>query len=74
MQLKERMDTHMKSKQYLVLGLGRFGTSLAKTLCQLGQEVLAVDSDEQLVNDIAPFVTQAMQLNATDEGALSSPS
>ncbi len=66
------MDTHMKSKQYLVLGLGRFGTSLAKTLCQLGQEVLAVDSDEQLVNDIAPFVTQAMQLNATDEGALSS--
>lgn len=62
----------MKSKQYLVLGLGRFGTSLAKTLCQLGHEVLAVDSDEQLVNDIAPFVTQAMQLNATDETALHS--
>lgn len=62
----------MKSKQYLVLGLGRFGTSLAKTLCQLGQEVLAVDSDEQLVNDIAPFVTQAVQLDATDEAALHS--
>mgnify|MGYP000267218848 CR=1 FL=1 len=34
----------MKSKQFLVLGLGRFGASLAKTLCDLGQEVLAVDA------------------------------
>ncbi|MEG2316806.1 MAG: NAD-binding protein, partial [Clostridia bacterium] len=62
----------MKSKQFLVLGLGRFGTSLAKSLYKLGQEVLAVDSDEQLVNDIAPFVTQAVQLDATDETALAS--
>ena len=60
----------MKSKQFLVLGLGRFGASLAKTLCDLGQEVLAVDADEELVNDIAPHVTQAMQLDATDETLL----
>lgn len=60
----------MKAKQYLVLGLGRFGTSIAKTLCELGQEVLAVDSDAELVNDIAPYVTQAMQLDATDEDVL----
>lgn len=60
----------MKSKQFLVLGLGRFGASLAKTLCDLGQEVLAIDSDEELVNDIAPYVTQAMQLDATDEALL----
>lgn len=60
----------MKTKQYLVLGLGRFGTSLARTLCELGQEVLAVDEDEALVNAIAPHVTQAMQLDATDEAAL----
>lgn len=60
----------MKSKQFLVLGLGRFGASLAKTLCELGQEVLAIDSDEELVNDIAPYVTQAMQLDATDEALL----
>lgn len=60
----------MKAKQYLVLGLGRFGTSLARTLCELGQEVLAVDEDEALVNAIAPHVTQAMQLDATDEAAL----
>ncbi|MEG0512959.1 MAG: TrkA family potassium uptake protein [Clostridia bacterium] len=61
----------MKAKQFLVLGLGRFGRSLAKSLYSLGQEVLAVDSDEQPVNEIAPFVTQALQLNATDEAALS---
>lgn len=60
----------MKSKQYLVLGLGRFGTSVAKALYELGQEVLAVDSDEELVNDIAPHVTQALQLDATDEALL----
>ncbi len=62
----------MKSKQYLVLGLGRFGSSLARSLCELGQEVLAVDSNRDLVDDIAPYVTQAVQLDATDEAALSS--
>lgn len=62
----------MKAKQYLVLGLGRFGTSLAKTLCELGQEVLAVDSDAELVNSVAPYVTQALQLDATNEEALAS--
>ena len=61
----------MKSKQFLVLGLGRFGMSLARTLCELGHEVLAVDADEALVNDMAPYVTQALQLDATDETALS---
>lgn len=62
----------MKAKQFLVLGMGRFGTSIAKTLCELGQEVLAVDSDADLVNDIVPHVTQAMQLDATDEDVLAS--
>lgn len=61
----------MKAKQFLVLGLGRFGTSVARTLSELGQEVLAVDVNEKLVQDIAPHVTQAMQLDATDEDALS---
>ena len=54
----------MKSKQFLVLGLGRFGASLAKTLCDLGQEVLAVDADEELVNNIAPYVTQASSVSS----------
>ena len=62
----------MKAKQFLVLGLGRFGTSVARTMCELGQEVLAVDADEDLVSAVAPHVTQAMQLDATDEEALAS--
>ena len=62
----------MKSKQYLVFGLGRFGTSVARTLCKLGQEVMAVDALEEPVNDIAPDVTQAAQMDATDENALKS--
>ena len=62
----------MKNKQYLVFGLGRFGSSLARALCAQGQEVLAVDSDQELVNQNAPHVTQALQLDATDEEALRS--
>ena len=48
-----------KQKQYLVLGIGRFGSSLAKNLYKLGHEVLAVDRDENLVDGIAPYVTGA---------------
>ena len=64
----------MKSrhKQYMVLGLGRFGASVATTLFSLGNEVLAIDSDAENVNDIATHVTQAMQMDATDETALAS--
>ena len=57
-------------KQFLVLGLGRFGGSLARSLCLMGHEVLAVDTDAETVEDIAPYVTQAVQANATDEDAL----
>lgn len=60
----------MKGKQYLVLGLGRFGASLARSLEEQGQEVLAVDADLESVNEIAPYVTQALQMDATDEDAL----
>ena len=59
-------------KQFLVLGLGRFGGSLARSLCKMGHEVLAVDTDAETVEDIAPHVTQAIQANATDEEALRS--
>ncbi len=54
-------------KQYLVFGVGRFGTALARTLGELGHEVLAVDSDESRVAAIAPYVTNAMQLQPMDE-------
>ncbi len=54
----------------LVIGLGRFGTSAARELMALGHEVLAIDSGETAVNDIAPDVTRAVQLDAADEAAL----
>lgn len=56
----------------LVVGLGRFGAAAARELESLGHEVLAVDRDEALVNDIAPEVTHAARLDATDAGALKS--
>lgn len=54
----------------IVIGLGRFGASAARELMKLGHEVLAVDSNEAIVNDIAPEVTHAVQLDAADESAL----
>jgi trk system potassium uptake protein TrkA len=54
----------------LVIGLGRFGTAAVRELMRLGHEVLAVDSDENVVNDIAADVTHAVQLDASDVDAL----
>ena len=61
-----------RKKQYLVLGLGRFGASVAESLYSLGHEVLAVDADEGLVEDVAPRVTQAIAADATNEEVLAS--
>lgn len=60
----------MASKQYVVIGLGRFGSSVASTLYSLGNDVLVIDKDEDLVQDIADSVTHAVQMDATDENAL----
>lgn len=57
-------------KQFIVVGLGRFGTTVAETLSSLGHDVLAIDSDEQAITDIADRVTHAVQMDATDEYAL----
>jgi trk system potassium uptake protein len=54
----------------LVIGLGRFGTAAARELMRLGHEVLAIDASEARVNDMAPEVTHAMQLDAADDDAL----
>ncbi len=59
-------------KQFAVLGLGRFGSSLARTLYGLGHDVLAVDKSEDIVQDISPYVTHAIQADATDESTLRS--
>lgn len=59
-----------KSKQFVVIGLGRFGESVAKTLYTLGHDVLAIDIDEDRVQDISDSVTHAVQMDSTDESAL----
>ena len=59
-------------KQFAVIGLGRFGSSVAKTLSEKGCQVLAVDINEDAVQDISELVTQAVCLDATDEKALRS--
>jgi len=59
-----------KRKQFLVVGLGRFGRAVAETLCEAGEEVLAIDRRMDLVEDMKESVTQAVQLDAIDKDAL----
>ena len=60
----------MAKKQVVVIGLGRFGSSLARTLSDQGNEVLGLDIDLKRVEFVAEFATQAAQADATDEDAL----
>lgn len=60
----------MKKKQFVVIGLGRFGSSIAKTLYSLGNDVLAIDPDEETIQGIADNVTHAVQADGTDEHSL----
>ena len=61
----------MEKRQYAVIGMGRFGTSVALTLVKAGQEVLVVDSDEERIQKVAEFFTHAVVLDTTDEASLS---
>lgn len=57
-------------QQFAVIGLGRFGASVARTLSSMGYEVLAVDSSEERIQDLASQVTHVVQADATDEEAM----
>ncbi len=57
-------------KSFLVIGLGRFGIALARELCTLGNEVLAIDQDPIRVNQVADTVTQALSGDARDPDVL----
>ena len=59
-------------KQFVVIGLGRFGSSVATTLAEKGYDVLAIDKKEELVEEISNVVTHSVQADATDEDALKS--
>lgn len=57
-------------KSYIVIGLGRFGSALARELCNLGAEVLALDAKPDLVQKVANDVTQAVVGDAQDKEVL----
>lgn len=59
-------------RQFVVIGAGRFGKAVATTLTQSGCQVLLLDKDENAVQEMSEIVTQAIQLNVTDEKALQS--
>jgi trk system potassium uptake protein TrkA len=57
-------------RQFAVIGLGRFGASVAKTLSEHGCQVLAIDTDEDSIQNFSEIVAQAVCADATDEKAL----
>jgi trk system potassium uptake protein TrkA len=62
----------MKENQYAVIGLGRFGSSLAKELVELGFEVLGIDKNEEVVDEMSDFLTHTVVADTVDEEVLRS--
>jgi trk system potassium uptake protein len=60
----------MLNKQFAIIGIGRFGSSVAETLHKMDYEVLAVDQDPDRVQEIADWVTHVVEADSTDEKAL----
>lgn len=59
-------------KSFVVIGMGRFGSALAKELTSLGHEVLALDENEEAITRIADYVTHAVIGDAKDENVIRS--
>ncbi|MCD9023982.1 potassium channel family protein [Cohnella silvisoli] len=62
----------MKMNQFVIIGLGRFGSSLGRELIKLGYEVLGVDRDEEKVQELSHVLTHAVVADATEEEVLRS--
>lgn len=60
----------MKKKQIVVVGLGRFGSSVCRELYSLGHEVMALDMDPDKVENVAAYASQASVADATDKSQL----
>lgn len=58
------------AKEFLVIGAGRFGSSVARTLYRQGYDVMVVDKDEALVQQISGEITNAVKADATSEASL----
>jgi len=64
------MPSKKRNTEFAIIGLGRFGSSLALELMENGNSVLGIDNNAQLVQRISDNITHAAILDATDEGAL----
>ena len=60
----------MADQSFAVLGLGKFGMALTVALLKAEQDVLVIDSNEEVINDVAHLVTHAVIADATDEDEL----
>ncbi len=56
-------------KQIIVIGCGRFGTSVSKTLTKLGHDVMVIDQDHEIIKEMAEHVDHAVQMDALDEAS-----
>lgn len=60
----------IQKQQFIVIGLGVFGATVARELARLGHEVLGIDSDEHHVDRLAEEITHAVIADVTDESSL----
>jgi trk system potassium uptake protein TrkA len=59
-------------QRYAVIGIGRFGSAIARKLTTKGAEVIAIDNDKDRINEIKDDVTFAVRLDSTNKEALQS--
>lgn len=57
-------------KQYVVIGLGKFGHHVAKGLGQQGASVIGIDTDEEHIREVSEYIEEAISLDSTDKHAL----
>ncbi len=62
----------MKKKLFVVIGLGRFGTSVARTLFHMGYDVMAIDLNEEVIEEMKDEVTYGVTADAQEERVLES--
>ncbi|MDG2496794.1 MAG: TrkA family potassium uptake protein [Aquiluna sp.] len=67
---KDKAKRRILHTNVIVIGMGRFGSSLALELMRTGHEVLGVDTDERLVQQMAQELTHTVRANTTDEAVL----
>lgn len=60
----------MENKSFAVIGMGRFGSSLAEQLYSMGYDVMVIDENEERVQDSLAISTHAVQADSTDELAM----